>query len=764
MSYAPAAAAAPPPVPPVPIGLPNSDGGNNCFANALIQVVLHSRPLLELLLTADVSPVESPSTGGSAASSAAASSAFPAIPAAASATRQVANDAARSQMLSLQELFVEAALWVWLCRHQAKRVVLPALGIRLRALLFGSTDNQQEDAPETLDHFFNVLHESGLEPHLNLRHRSEYSYAEPRDPCAEPYLGVRAEEQLIPPPRVTPPSPPQTPRPSPAAAATAPSAEVKPEKSDQDEDMLAGDVGIADFLPESDVETEGGEHGSLDEFLAAEYDAIREELAAAERDEVGAAYYAAASSAAAPPSPPRPPVRYEWTQLHHLQRFVIDAIQKKRIVKEEVLLGELRELPIDALQELLTRLQTGADLTLLERVHALQAQCGPARDPKDPLIRAVLYLASARGRVIRWVATTGQRCYNTVGWSPMSLPSTKLDNSLQATKHERVWMLRMADMATVAQRIKNRFITFEEAFDAMFVTETEGCEPGRFLSPANLVQDFKSAWCSSNLTEIPDGFVLQLMRFGGLRKVSDPVPVSEHLTLNRDRHILRTAFDRFPGAKHISYRLRSVVVHDGSAGGGHYYSLIRDVLNRWWLCNDAKTELLESPADRIRLHRWFSLGYMYYYEREPDTSAGSGVVQLDMPGLIDRWVKRQPPSVFERFKAVRQAITERLRALAVPSLSLTSPGSSSSRETRGLAAAALKIPSASPPPAFPPNSPAPRPPVVHGSSAATVVAPMNGISCVPSCMQAQPPASSVTPNTKPRVIPRIFQHVRSARQ
>jgi hypothetical protein len=743
----------PQPVPPVPIGLPNNDGGNNCFANALIQAVLHTHPLLELLLTADVSAVASPGVVGDAAAAASASG-LPALPATASATRQVASDTARSQMLALQELFAEAALWVWLCRHQAKHVLLPALGMRLRELLFGSTDNQQEDAPETLDRFFNVLHEGGLDPHLNLRHRSEYSYAEPTDPCAEPYLGVRAGEHLVPPPRVAPTSPPPTPGPPPPTATedtevVAGGPALTGSAADEDEDMVAGDVGDADFLPESDAETEAGEPGSMDEFLETDYDALRRELAGADGEEDVAV------------AAPVPPPTYEWTPLHHLQRFVLDALQRKRIVKEEILMGELRDLPIAALQALVARLQNGADVALLERVHALQAQFGPARDPKEPLLRAALYLTSARGRVIRWVATTGQRCYNTVGWLPNSLPSTKLDNSLQATKHEPVWMLRMANMAAVAQRIRNEFITFEDAFDEMFVTDTNGCEPSRFFSPANLVQDFKSEWCSTNLTDIPKGFALQLLRFGAVRKVSDPVPVSEWLALNRDTHILRAAFDRFPGVRRIQYRLRVVVVHDGGTGGGHYYTLVRDVLDRWWLCNDAKTELLDAPGDLVRLQRWFSLGYLYYYERDgplPEAPAagasGGSTAPVDMPALIDRWVKRQTPSVLERFKAVREAITSRVRASTA--LASATPHTPTARSARVAATASSLIPSASPPPAFAPNTPTP-----------AVVAPMTGITCIPasSLHPAQPsPAAMKNPTTsKPRTMPRIFQHVRSLR-
>ena len=58
------------------------------------------------------------------------------------------------------------------------------------------------------------------------------------------------------------------------------------------------------------------------------------------------------------------------------------------------------------------------------------------------------------------------------------------------------------------------------------------------------------------------------------------------------------------------YDLRSVIVHHGAAGGGHYTSFVRAQNNRWYLCDDARTP---EPCSTERALA--AQAYMLLYER-----------------------------------------------------------------------------------------------------------------------------------------------------
>jgi len=66
----------------------------------------------------------------------------------------------------------------------------------------------------------------------------------------------------------------------------------------------------------------------------------------------------------------------------------------------------------------------------------------------------------------------------------------------------------------------------------------------------------------------------------------------------------------FPLTRETSYNLRSVLVHRGAAGGGHYIAYVRAQNNHWYLCNDAAAPC--SCSTDVALG---AQAYMLFYER-----------------------------------------------------------------------------------------------------------------------------------------------------
>ena len=61
----------------------------------------------------------------------------------------------------------------------------------------------------------------------------------------------------------------------------------------------------------------------------------------------------------------------------------------------------------------------------------------------------------------------------------------------------------------------------------------------------------------------------------------------------------------------IAYDLRSVIVHSGQAGGGHYTCFVRAEDNFWYYCDDAAQPERQSSVTAVLGHE----AYMLLYER-----------------------------------------------------------------------------------------------------------------------------------------------------
>jgi ubiquitin C-terminal hydrolase len=59
-----------------------------------------------------------------------------------------------------------------------------------------------------------------------------------------------------------------------------------------------------------------------------------------------------------------------------------------------------------------------------------------------------------------------------------------------------------------------------------------------------------------------------------------------------------------------TYDLRSVIVHHGDAGGGHYTAFVRAQDNLWYHCNDEAAPRTCSTEQALRAQ-----AYMLVYER-----------------------------------------------------------------------------------------------------------------------------------------------------
>ena len=76
------------------------------------------------------------------------------------------------------------------------------------------------------------------------------------------------------------------------------------------------------------------------------------------------------------------------------------------------------------------------------------------------------------------------------------------------------------------------------------------------------------------------------------RKNNNEVEMNENILLNKD-----------------NYKLRSIVFHMGSTGGGHYISLVNKD-NKWMLCNDSSVSEISNISD------YLNKGYIYLYAKD----------------------------------------------------------------------------------------------------------------------------------------------------
>lgn len=697
----------------VPLGLPNKRFGNDCWSNTLLQVLFNTPSFVQMLLEADVS----------AAATAASTEPNESTP---SATRVSDGDAdaraiIREKLLRLQHLFAEAILWMKTeselntsedHKIQGTRVVMSPFGRRLRQLVMDSQGDAQEDAPEGLAKLLDVLLECGLNPLLHMRHRSEFCYAVPPTTCPEPYLGIRAGEEFeappVPPHTATSSSlPPQSsppissPRPLASSPNTIPQAltmlasvsspsTVNDNSVRRDTLTTSASPGATekDYQLEDDVDMDVVEPGDVDFLSDAEqeqdtYDAMANMTEDDDQDRT-------------PPASPGPRFRrptrmfFTWTAEQHLARFLHDVLVRKRIFREDRLLLELRNLLPTELEYLVIGLRARATATVLASLNVTRFNLH-FRTTQEQLTRMVLFLVGALGLVVRRVDATGQLCYNTAGWTADRLPRTQLNSSLQYSEDEHLWLLNMRDVHLMAQRVRQDLFTFDDILNLLFVHTTLHDNPRRYRSPANLVQDFQSQWCSSKFTTVPNGFFLQISRFlrnpltNRLCKVQDPLPVTEIITLRKDLHFTATALSG-RGETSVKYRLRSVAVHLGTIDGGHYIALVRygDTTDDWFICDDSSVRRLQltgttSNRDMEDWHKCVSTGYLYYYER-----ADISLSNKDLKSMCSTWMQRQPLTTRVEMKNLRDLIVRNHESLSSSSNTSSSISSSCGKRSNNM--------------------------------------------------------------------------------
>ena len=67
----------------------------------------------------------------------------------------------------------------------------------------------------------------------------------------------------------------------------------------------------------------------------------------------------------------------------------------------------------------------------------------------------------------------------------------------------------------------------------------------------------------------------------------------------------------FPLSDDVTYTLRSVIVHQGLFGSGHYFAYVRAHSEQWYHCNDSmQPRIFEDPRTALQQQ-----AYMLIYER-----------------------------------------------------------------------------------------------------------------------------------------------------
>ncbi|KAL5716149.1 ubiquitinyl hydrolase 1 [Ranunculus cassubicifolius] len=90
-----------------------------------------------------------------------------------------------------------------------------------------------------------------------------------------------------------------------------------------------------------------------------------------------------------------------------------------------------------------------------------------------------------------------------------------------------------------------------------------------------------------SVLKAPNILVIQLKRFEGIHggKIDRPISFEESLSLSN--YMCKESQDAHP-----EYKLYGTIVHSGfSQDSGHYYAYIKDVLGKWYCCNDSIVSL-----------------------------------------------------------------------------------------------------------------------------------------------------------------------------
>ncbi|KAK1439710.1 hypothetical protein QVD17_05530 [Tagetes erecta] len=122
--------------------------------------------------------------------------------------------------------------------------------------------------------------------------------------------------------------------------------------------------------------------------------------------------------------------------------------------------------------------------------------------------------------------------------------------------------------------------SIKEAFLKFFQPETlDGnnkykCESCKKLVPARK---------QMSILQAPNILVIQLKRFEGIYGVKIDKAIAFEEVLDLSSFMCKTSQDPYP-----VYKLFATIVHSGfSPDSGHYYAYIKDVVGRWYCCNDS---------------------------------------------------------------------------------------------------------------------------------------------------------------------------------
>ena len=102
----------------------------------------------------------------------------------------------------------------------------------------------------------------------------------------------------------------------------------------------------------------------------------------------------------------------------------------------------------------------------------------------------------------------------------------------------------------------------------------------------------------NRLWRMPRILIISLKRFSDDMKKNDK-KIQIPLELNLNKYIL---------TKNISYKLKSIAIHQGNLNNGHYYAVVQKE-NKWFSIDDLNVNILDDPKD------YYEQGYVYFYVR-----------------------------------------------------------------------------------------------------------------------------------------------------
>ncbi|OHT01021.1 hypothetical protein TRFO_07691 [Tritrichomonas foetus] len=135
------------------------------------------------------------------------------------------------------------------------------------------------------------------------------------------------------------------------------------------------------------------------------------------------------------------------------------------------------------------------------------------------------------------------------------------------------------------------------------------------------VNDKVDVFQKSKITKWPDYLCIQLQRW------DFPLETQERQKLVHEFDFpIELDTCKIDVNSNKKYTLKGVIVHQGSAEQGHYFAIVRDGINDWYVCNDQSIEYFEishlpewafgMTDDKLGSSENIGTGYLLFYEQE----------------------------------------------------------------------------------------------------------------------------------------------------